>query len=176
MTLRDRRLQNEWNFLLELQQYNPELILDASRRSLHGGDWLEFTLRETSAISLTRTAEIVTTHHVKLHFPEYFPAIPIEAYLAEAVMHPNIHTESGFVCLWDTFSPGDSVIEATRQLQRVLTWELFNRTTDHLMQSEALQSVPKDIPLAYRPVQIPPGLSEARAYAGPPANRRNRLS
>ena len=57
MTLRDRRLQNEWNFLLELQQYNPELILDASRRSLHGGDWLEFTLRETSAISLTRTAE-----------------------------------------------------------------------------------------------------------------------
>ena len=176
MTLRDKRLENEWKFLLQLQQDNPDLIRDASRTSLHGGDWLEFILRETSAFTLPDGANRLATHRVKLHFPEYFPAVPIEAYLDVPVLHPNVHPENGFVCLWDRFSPGDSVIESVRQLQRVLSWELFNPHADHLMQVAALQDIPADIPLPYRAVQLSPSLSEAHAYAAPPLNRRQRLS
>ncbi len=105
-------------------------------------------------------------HSLKLAFAPYYPAVPIEAYLDVPVRHPNVHPSTGFICLWDKHSTGDTVIEALRQTQRVLSGELRNAEADHLMQPDSLDMGV----LVYEPLRLPEGYlaeREARGFAGP---------
>ena len=117
-------------------------ICNSGKSKAHKRDsWriFNFFLRQTSSLTGTLpNFETVDSHAVTLHFPKFFPSVPIEASLAHPVFHPNVHPETGFVCLWNRFSPGDTVMEAISQLQQVITWKLVNQETDHLMQPEAL--------------------------------------
>ncbi|HLW86645.1 MAG TPA: hypothetical protein VKR60_15615 [Candidatus Sulfotelmatobacter sp.] len=120
-------------------------------------------------------------HDVTFHFPRFFPSVPIEASLAQAVFHPNVHPENGFVCLWDGFSPGDTVLEAAGQLQRVIGWQLVNERADHLMQPQALAWYRNPersmrLPLAFQSLQKPEGFELARTYGQRPEGSRKRLS
>lgn len=157
---RERRIRNEAALLREMVALNPEqlqmvaLTEDEFRMTLH------------------TAAHGGSVHGLKLVFAPYFPAVPIEAYLEVPVRHPNVHPVTGFICLWDKHSTGDTVIEALRQTQRVLSGELRNSEADHLMQPESL-----DIePLVYEPLRLPEGYlleREARGFAGP---KRPRLT
>ena len=157
---RERRIRNEAALLREMVALNPEqlqmvaLTEDEFRMTLH------------------TAAHGGSVHGLKLAFAPYFPAVPIEAYLEVPVRHPNVHPVTGFICLWDKHSTGDTVIEALRQTQRVLSGELRNSEADHLMQPESL-----DIePLVYEPLRLPEGYlleREARGFAGP---KRPRLT
>ncbi len=101
--------------------------------------------------------------------------------LADPLFHPNIHPENGFVCLWSRFSAADTIVEAVCQLQRILTWQLVNEQTDHLMQPDALAWL-KDLnrqvslPLTRQPVRKPEGFALANTYARRPDGVRRRLS
>ena len=179
MTVRERRVENEWKFLLRLEAENSSIIEAVTREKVCAGDCLHILLKQTTALALTGASpEMRTEHQVRFHFPEYFPAVPIEAFLSTPVFHPNVHPENGFVCLWNRFSPGDSVLEAVRQLQRVISWELFNAEADHLMQPEALHDGRRVSPMAYSPVAIPEDLRNERAFfsCSQQGTRRKRLS
>src|SRR5262249_38688823 len=110
------------------------------------------------------------SHKVSLSFPRFFPSTPIEARLAVQDFHPNVHTETAFVCLWNRFSPGDTVIEAISQLQQVISCQLLNEETDHVMQPEALawyQDPARGVklPLPYQPINKPIDFQKERTYA-----------
>ena len=157
---RERRIRHEAALLRQMAALNPERLQIVALT----GDEFRMTLHTAA-----HGAEV---HSLKLAFAPYFPAVPIEAYLDVPVRHPNVHPVTGFICLWDKHSTGDTVIEALRQTQRVLSGELRNGETDHLMQPDSL-----DIePLVYEPLCLPEGYlleREARGFAGP---RRQRLT
>jgi hypothetical protein len=177
--VRARRLDNEWAFLARLVEHNPGVLEAVKRESQPDADLFQVILHRTSALSLARPRSILTTHPVVFRYAEYYPSVPIEAFLATPLFHPNVHPETGFVCLWSRHSAGDTILEAVRQLQRVITWELKNNEAEHVMQPNALQEIPDvRLPLACEPVRMPVDLQLERTYGRPPGRerRRGRLS
>jgi ubiquitin-protein ligase len=139
MSVRSRRLENEWAMLAKLADHNPGVLEVVRRETLPGAEVFHVILHRTSAMSLGPPPELMeyASHEVAFRFPSLYPSVPIEAFLTRPVFHPNVHPENGFVCLWDRFSSGDTIIEAIRKLQRVITWELWNDRTEHIMQPGA---------------------------------------
>jgi hypothetical protein len=181
-TLYERRVEQEWRLLESLAKANPGLIEVLQRRFDQGDDVLDFNLRKTEALREKAGALVIQdSHRVSLHFPRFFPSVPLEASLAEPVFHPNVNPENGFVCLWNRFSTGDTVVQAVSQLQGILTWQLVNEHPDHLMQPDALVWL-KDpnrqvaLPLTLHPVRRPEGFTMADTYAKLPEGFRRRLS
>jgi hypothetical protein len=173
--VRARRLDNEWAFLACLVEHNSGLLEAVKRERQPDADLFHVALRRTSAFSLENPPAVLTSHDVAFRYPEYYPSVPIEAFLATPVFHPNVHPGTGFVCLWSRHSAGDTILEAVRQLQRVITWELTNSSAEHVMQPEALRWVPDvALPLAYEPVRVPVELQLERTYARKPETGRSR--
>lgn len=56
------------------------------------------------------------------------------------VVHPNIHPDTGFVCLWDRHRVSNTVEHALHKLAAMLAGELQNTTPMHVMQPGALGS------------------------------------
>jgi len=162
--IRERRIRNEWEWLLRTAAADPAALAVPQEPGglvrLPETPWysLDGAIREGLAVRFT--------------FPDYYPSVPLEAWLAEPALHPNVHPENGFVCLWDTRHEGASLVEAVLQLQRVVTWHLYNLSADHLMQPGA---GPRPA-LPYRPVHAPPEYYRERTAGFLPANRRKRLS
>jgi hypothetical protein len=162
--IRERRIRHEWDWLRRTAQADPASILVPACLDdpviLPQTPWyaLDGTIRQSVAVRFT--------------FPLYYPSVPLEAWLAEPALHPNIHPETGFVCLWDTRHEGTSLVEAVLQLQRVVTWHLFNFSADHLMQPDTGVRPA----LAYRPLAPPPDYYSERTAAFLPSPRRKRLS
>ncbi|HTR36640.1 MAG TPA: hypothetical protein VMH80_12100 [Bryobacteraceae bacterium] len=170
--VRARRLDNEWAYLARLVVHNPGVLEAVRREKQPDAEVFHVALNRTSALSLGRPTVVLASHQVVFRYPEYYPSVPIEAFLATPVFHPNVHPETGFVCLWSRHSPGDTILEAVRQLQRVITWELKNSDAEHVMQRDALSWVPDvALPLAYQPVRVPVELQLERTYAAKPAGR-----
>jgi len=178
--VRARRLDHEWTYVARLVEHNPGVLEAVQRERQPDADLFRVVLHRTAALSLGQPRAILTTHEVAFRYPEYYPSVPIEAFLAQPVFHPNVHPETGFVCLWNRHSAGDTILEAVRQLQRVITWELKNDNAEHLMQPDALRWVPVvALPLEYEPVLVPVELQLERTYARKPETgrrRRRRLS
>ena len=182
-TLYQRRVEQEWKLLTLLASAN-ESILKVQDRVREGVDSEVFgvTLSRTQGvIEEDGSRKIVDQHSVSFLFPPFFPSVPIEARLFRPVFHPNVHPGTGFVCLWNRFSSGDTVMEAVAQLQRVLAFELVNEVSDHVMQPAALDWY-RDagrgcrLPLRFEPLARPVDFEAQRAYAQRPAgNYRRRL-
>ena len=131
--LRTRRIDNEWRFLVALTEENPALL---NTPQWQGDDFLIELTGTPALISDSKGVKLCTTHKARFEFSRYYPAVPIEAYLTQSVLHPNAHPTNGFVCLWDQRAAGDAIIEAVGQLRRVISWQLVNNSSDHLMQPE----------------------------------------
>jgi ubiquitin-protein ligase len=175
-SLRQTRLDNEWSALQRLAAYNPGLITLEARKAGAMEERFELTIKGTPSPIMTRAGvEIVDSQRIAVQFPAYFPAVPMQVFVSPPVLHPNVHPETGFVCIWDRTSPGDSILDALTMLQRVIAWELHNARADHVMQPEALDG--GYAPLPYRALRIPPDLkAELDARCRPPCGRRPRLS
>jgi ubiquitin-protein ligase len=162
--IRERRIRNEWEWLRRAAAANPGRLAAPPEPGglvqLPGTPYYGMDGAPAKGIA------------VRFEFPEYYPSVPLEAWLEFPVLHPNVHPENGFVCLWDTRQEGTSLLEAVRQLQRVVTWHLRNDSADHLMQPEAGERPP----LPYEPVEPPPGYALERSAAFLPEPRRKRLS
>jgi ubiquitin-protein ligase len=166
--VRSRRLDKEWELLAMLAEHNPSRLEVLQRDVQLDAEVFQLALHRTSALQIGSPPSLLlsASHRVSLRYPEYFPSVPIEAFLGTPVFHPNVHPENGFVCLWSTFSAGDTIIEAIRQLQRVVTWEVLNDRPEHLMQPAALRWVPDvQFPLAYEPLLVPSEFQMERTYA-----------
>ena len=159
--MRERRVANERRLLDLLAAENPEGLTLAGWESREGGDIARVALLDTPAYRIG--GGIVRRHEVRLVLPEYFPSVPIEAYLEVPVAHANVHPVNGFVCLWDRHAKGDTVIEALRQLQRIITWQLWNSNPNHNMQPDLGECAP----LPYRELAAPASYTRDRAPAAP---------
>jgi hypothetical protein len=176
---RGRRVSNEWYLLQALAVRNPA-TLQVLRHSYSGGGDLFFcSLQETCGIALSGAEHsVVTSHFLELCLPRFFPFVPIEVRLVSPVFHPNVDPESGFVCLWERFSPTDSVMEAIRRLQRVIPWELFSIERDHVINPAAArwysdQNRGAELPLSFTPLIELEGFRSMKEYARrAPACRR----
>jgi ubiquitin-protein ligase len=180
-SLYERRVEQEWRLLHGLAAANSQLLAIDGRRIQDGDEVFQFTIFETAAlIGDANGLQVRNTHTVAVRFPAFFPSVPLELSLGGAVFHPNVHPENGFVCLWDRFSSHHTLVDAIAQLQRVIAWQLFNETPDHLMQPGALawQRNPARsvvLPLAFEAIRRPPELQNLRSTTAWLAPRR-RLS
>jgi ubiquitin-protein ligase len=178
-SVRSRRLENEWALLRRLVAHNGGILEGVRREVQPEGDVFHVILHRTSALALEQPPSLmaVASHTVSFRYPAYYPSVPIEAFLATPVFHPNVHPENGFVCLWSRSSVGDTILEAAGQLQRIITWQLWNDRAEHVMQPEALQWTPNlTLPLSCDPLCIPDDLQLERTYARKPEGSRRRLS
>ncbi|GIU75302.1 MAG: hypothetical protein KatS3mg004_2389 [Bryobacteraceae bacterium] len=162
--IRARRIRHEWEWLKRAAAANPGRLVAPEEP---GGI---VQLPETPYYRMDGTEGRGIA--VRFEFPEYYPSVPLEAWLVFPVLHPNVHPENGFVCLWDMRQEGTSLVEAVRQLQRVVSWRLYNLSADHLMQPQAGVRPP----LPYEPVAPPPGYELERSAGLPPGKFRKRLS
>jgi len=169
-TVYQRRIEQEWQLLQALAERNREALQDCKHDIGADGSILRFKLLQTQAlVEEGGQLRIEEQHRVNIHFPRFFPAVPLEASLLPPVFHPNVHPETGFVCLWSRFSSGDTVVEAVAQLQRVISWELWNQEPDHVMQPKALEWYKEPgramaLPLACQILRSPDGFDLARSH------------
>jgi hypothetical protein len=177
--VRARRLEREWELLAVLADHNPGILEVVGRESQPESEVFRVILHRTSALSLTQPPRVMesASHRAWFRYPAYFPSVPIEGFLDTPVFHPNIHPENGFVCLWSRFSRGDTIIEALRQIQRIITWELWNGRAEHVMQPEALRwERGVVLPLSCEPLRVPMEVQLERTYGRrPEASHRKRL-
>jgi hypothetical protein len=138
-TLRDVRLANEWDLLLELCESNCG-TLGTPEREFHGdGDEFRLVVRATGGLRKEDgRLLLVQEHAVRFRYPRFFPAVSADGFLDLPLFHPNVDPETGFVCLFDRFSAGDTIVSAVVRMQRVISWVSFNPRAEHLLQPSAL--------------------------------------
>ena len=181
ISIRERRIEQEGTLLVRLGAANPGLLEIGARWSEPDAEIFGITLSNTPG--LVRGASGLTAvnrHSAAIYFRLLYPAVPIEVSLARPVVHPNVHPDSGFVCLWGRFSPSDTVIEAIAQLHRVITWQRWNDGAVHVMQRDA-HALVRDgwknaLPLTTVRLAMPPEVQRVRTLGVQPARYRPRLS
>jgi ubiquitin-protein ligase len=142
-TLRERRMQSEWLLLTKLAEANPEIIGSIDRTS----DAFNILFSETPGWIADASGPLVTREHwVKYLFPRYYPALPLEAYCQQPAFHPNIHPETGFLCLWVDYIPRRSIMDAVVTTRAMLAHQAMNRDTQHCMQPAAFHCEPLAMP------------------------------
>lgn len=133
-----RRVCSEVELLHALAARNPGRITDITAE----GGTLTLVLHGPAAHLVDSTPQCpIARHGLRIHFPVHFPAVPMEMFLAEAAVHPNIHPETGFVCLWDQHRVSNTVEHAMHKLVAMLAGQLHNAEPRHVMQPAALAAL-----------------------------------
>lgn len=166
-TLRERRMQSEWLLLTKLVEANPEIIDSIDRTD----DAFHVHFSETPGwVTGTSGPTMRNEHWIEYLFPRYYPTLPLEAYCQRPAFHPNIHPETGFLCLWEDYLPNRSILEAVVTTRAVLAHQAMNRNAQHCMQPDAFDCEP----LAMQALKIP---ESCRAVPSTlPGQRRSRLT
>ncbi len=138
MTLFERRLRAEWDTLQQLAALNPNRLT-----GLTAADTTFTAVLHGPAVTLGKGTLVRQDHALRIVFPVHFPAAPMELYVAQPVPHPNIHPETGFVCLWDKHRASYTVEHAVHRTVAMLAGQLFNPRPPHVMQPEALVFYPR---------------------------------
>ena len=170
---RERRLVAEWDLLQSLACLNPERI-----GNLAVEDEVFFcTLHKTPALR-AGTKDIVTNHRLKIVFPLYYPSVPLELYLKDSVVHPNVHPRTGFLCLWDKHQVSNNVEHALHKTVAMLSRRLENRNPIHVMQPDLQMLSDADYPAPAEPLLgiAHPGIAAHGLLPDEPPARRRRLS
>jgi hypothetical protein len=176
LTMRTRRIENEWLLLEALQRLNPGRI-----HPTRAGERVSLEVDGFSALRYAPVAhqsmgEAVTSRHrLRIDFPRYYPTMPIEVYLDAPVFHPNVNPDNGFVCLWTRHRVQTTLEQTIAQLQRVLAWAMLNLDAGHVVQPEALDwyrrpGIRDRLPLPFTPMT--PVQSHAWDFGHRPARRR----
>jgi hypothetical protein len=180
--VRERRIQNEWKLLQELEARNAGILQVLKRDLDSSGEFFRVGLYRTAApVKAIGGITLRESHQIEFNFPRFFPAVPIEASLQAPVFHPNVDPDNGFVCLWTRTCSGDTIVEAAIRIQRIITWDLVNFAPDHLMQTDAFDWYQNEartiaLPCGFQPL-IPrqPSNGLSHSYESPPKHRRQRL-
>jgi ubiquitin-protein ligase len=171
-TLYSRRVQQEWRLLQTLASQNHSVLELLDRKQERACDLFRVIVRQTCGlVKCASGLHSLETHTAVFQFPEFFPSVPIEARLIAPVFHPNVHPQSGFVCLWNRSSAADTIMEAVTRLQQVITWELMNEDQQHVLQPESIawyQDTQRavELPLPFKRVVKPREFQMERNYRG----------
>ena len=166
--MRDERIENEFGLFRDAAAALPARLSPPSRVA----DDLLFTIfgvpaltgepPPTSSPDPDWSSSLRSEHAVRVRFPRYFPAMPIEAFVQPPVFHPNAHPETGFLCLWSTHRVGNSVLNSLARILAILAWQLVNWQPEHVMQPAAKRWYDRldastregSLPLGYVPLPI----------------------
>jgi ubiquitin-protein ligase len=137
--MRIRRIENEWLLLEALQKANPGRI-----QSTRHGDSFAMEVFDLPALMEAPTdpadpgSAVKRSHSFHIVFPRYYPSMPLEVYLDKPAFHPNVHPDTGYVCLWTRHRVQTTLEHTLAQLRRILCWQLLNTEEEHVMQPAAL--------------------------------------
>lgn len=165
---RERRLLAEWDLLQSLAHLNPGRIGDLAVE----GEVFSCALHKTPALRVG-TKDIVTSHRLKIMFPLYYPSVPLELYLHDPVVHPNVHPRTGFLCLWDNHQISNNVEHALHKTVAMLSRRLENRDPVHVMQPDLSMLSGADYPAPAEPLL---GIAHPGVLPDASPARRRRLS
>lgn len=132
MSLRSRRMNAEWELLEKLAAANPRVLARIERNE----DDFQIELRESPAwMGSEEKRWVMRDHVVRYVFPRYYPSLPLEAYVMQPVIHPNVDSMNGFLCLWKSYRPAQTIVDAVVITRAVLSWSAVNSEPEHLMQN-----------------------------------------
>ena len=135
----ERRLSAEWALLLALVERNPDRLHHPVARDTR----FFVTLIGPEVLTTHESAgPLIASHDIRIDYPVHFPAVPMELYLHTPVLHPNVHPDTGFVCLWDRHRMSNTVEQALHKTVAMLNGSLHNPDTLHVMQPAALPLLP----------------------------------
>jgi hypothetical protein len=83
--------------------------------------------------------EIISSHTLRVVYPAYFPAAPMDVYTERPFYHPNVHPETGFICVWATHRVEHTIEHALHKVISMMSGRLYNREAMHRMQPQALE-------------------------------------
>ncbi|MFZ0964827.1 MAG: hypothetical protein WAO35_28555 [Terriglobia bacterium] len=161
--LRERRIDNEWRLLQQVIATGEGQVEILGRHFAPEETLFHVVLHQTCGILPTASGKtFVFSHIADIRFTRFFPSVPIEVNLRAPVFHPNVDPGNGFVCLWNKFSPADTVLEALLRLQHVISWSWVNLDSAHVMQPAAIQwhkdpLRQTELPLEFSPIIWPKG-------------------
>lgn len=137
----ERRLQAEWELLLQLAQLNPGRLTEISSED----HTFRFTLQNTPArLSDLLDGEATSDHKIRVKYPTFFPSTPLELYVDRTFFHPNVHPKTGFVCLWALHRIEHTIEHALHRLVAMMSGRLYNLEAMHMMQPEAIHGIDRD--------------------------------
>ncbi len=169
----ERRLRREWDLLNVLVQLNPARLSGPTAFD----STFQVLLSGTPALPLSEgSPALLTEHRLRLHYPRFFPAVPLELYLDRPVLHPNIHPVSGFVCLWRVHRVEYGVEHALHRTVAILGWQLQNLDPRHVMQPESLRLNQAETATRLSASPLAGIDHSASRFEVFPAERRRRLS
>lgn len=153
-----RRVEAEWADFNSLVSLNIARFGDIGRRQ--SGIEVDFVFDLLKTPSFVRSSqqpaalEVIETHSVKIRFPRFFPAVPMEVRVLSFPVHPNIDPLNGYICLWAEHHPLNTVGDSLWLLEGMLTWRICNEEDAPNLQPEAYSMLRQpglldQIPLAH---------------------------
>jgi ubiquitin-protein ligase len=164
MSLRSRRMEEEWQLLEKLVCANPHVFAGINKSA----EEFHVALKESPAwIQRGCKRQIETEHAVRYVYPHYYPTLPLEGYFVRPIAHINVDPITGFVCLWDRYRPAQTIVNAILITRAIMSWKTANRDPAHCMQPIEHTELPGMQPLMI-PEDCRPMLLQSK--------RRQRLS
>ena len=131
MNLRSRRMEVEWQFLTALAAANPASFSAATRSQ----DEFRIVMHESPAwVGRWSERRVETEHELRYVYPRYYPSLPLEGYFVRPVLHINVDSVTGFVCLWHAYRPAQTIVDAILITRAIMAWKVANRDPAHRMQ------------------------------------------
>ena len=140
-SVRLERIEQEWKLLNQLQELNPQFLSLLGRKSRPHEDTFGVQLLQSPGIvEICNGLPVIREEHtLRLCFPRFYPDVPIECYVKEPLFHPNVRSDKGFICLWERFNLGDTVIQAVCRTQAMIAHRMMNLQPEHVMNAEAAE-------------------------------------
>src|SRR5579863_2462219 len=131
MTLRHRRIDAEWELLVELAAANPDTLVSTTRCP----DEFRVLMRQSPAwIGTSAAPRVEAGHSLRFVFPRFYPTLPLEAYFARPIFHVNVDPANGFVCLWPDYRPSRTIVDAILITRSIMAYKTANWDPVHRMQ------------------------------------------
>ena len=139
--VRLERIEHEWNLLNQLRELNPNSLRLLGRKSRPTEETFLMQLSSSPGIEsiVAGRPSIREEHTLRLCFPRFYPDVPIECYVKETLFHPNVRTDTGFICLWERFDLDDTAIQAVCRAQAMAAYRMMNLRSEHVMNDEAAE-------------------------------------
>jgi hypothetical protein len=144
MSLRTRRMEEEWHLLEKLAVANPCILADIACFP----EEFAVTLKNSPAWTQNGSElKIENEHVVRYVYPRYYPTLPLESYLVRPVAHVNVDPSTGFACLWEQYRSSQTIVDAVLITRAIMAWRAVNRDPAHQMQALDLPEIPGMQPL-----------------------------
>lgn len=161
-SLRADRIEKEWSLLGRFAKINSSQLEIVQHCVSPAEDVFLVRLHNSPGIESVKGEQILTrdAHSIRLSYPRFYPEIPIECYIDDALFHPNVKPETGFMCLWEQANPRDTVIQAIARVQAMAAYRMVNTGEAHLMNREAARwymtiGRPRDlVPLTWEELKV----------------------